>query len=590
MLTPSLRARRVAAPTPLQGATPTARQSRFRGVTRSAVALAAAFLLPVAALLLPFAANAQPADLVVTNAKVATLDAASTMAQALAVRDGKNVAVGTAAQVGALQGAGTRTVDAGGRTLIPGLIDSHMHAVRAALSYSTEVNWIDAGTIAEAMARIRAAAARARPGGWLIVAGGWTEQQFAERRRPTMAELQEAAPDNPVYVQLFYEAVVMTPKALEALGVPAGSLPAGMKAPPEGTDGGPGWMAGDIVGISALFDKLPKPTYDDNLAGTRAFFSELNRLGVTGLVDPGGFSIAPSQYAALFELWRQKALTVRVAYSIFAQKPGAELEEFRDLTQMLPMGFGDDMLRFNGLGERLTIGMYNNNFPNDATREKFYELIKWAATRKMTVTIHWLENSSVDHLLGLYERLNREVPITSLRWSIAHLDDASPETLTRMKALGMGWTMQDAMYFQGDRALKTRGEAARRMPPIGTALRAGVNLGAGTDAHRVASYNPFVAIRWMLDGKTVSGQPTRGPDETPTREQALRLYTAGSAWFSFDEAKRGTLEVGKLADFAVLDQDVFTVPLERIGKTVSLMTVVGGKVVYTAAPFGAAPH
>ncbi|MET3465880.1 amidohydrolase [Variovorax atrisoli] len=544
----------------------------------SAAAIAASLLLTVAA-------QAQPADLVVTNAKIATLDAAGTMAQAIAVRDGRIVAVGSAAQMGAFTSPATRTVDAGGRTVVPGLIDSHMHAVRAALSYSTEVNWIGAGTIAEAMARIRTAAANARPGGWLIVAGGWTEQQFAERRRPTLAELQEAAPNNPVYVQLFYEAVVMTPKALEALGVAPGTLPAGMKPTP---DGAPGWMSGDIVGISALFDKLPKPTYDDNVAGTRAFFTELNRLGITGLVDPGGFSIAPSQYAALFQLWREKALTLRVAYSVFAQKPGAELQEFRDLTQMLPMGFGDDMLKFNGLGERVTLAMYNNNFPDEAAKAKFYELVKWAAMKKMAVTIHWQENGSVDHLLGLYEKLNAEVPIRDLRWSIAHLDDASPETLARMKALGIGWTMQDAMYFQGDRALAVRGEAARRMPPIGTALRAGVNIGAGTDAHRVASYNPFVALQWMLDGKTVSGKAMRGADETPTREQALRLYTQGSAWFSFDEGRRGTLEVGKLADFAVLDQDFFSVPLERIGKTTSLMTVVGGRVVYAARPFAAA--
>lgn len=549
-----------------------------------AVALASLAAL-AASLLLPVAAKAQPADLVLTNAKIATLDAGGATAQALAVRDGRIVAVGNAAQMRALSGPATRKVDAGGRTVIPGLIDSHMHAVRAALSYSTEVNWIGAGTIAEAMARIRTAAASARPGGWLIVAGGWTEQQFAERRRPTLAELQEAAPGNPVYVQLFYEAVVMTPKALEALGVPAGTLPAGMKASP---DGAPGWMTGDIVGISALFDKLPKPIYDDNLAGTRAFFTELNRLGVTGLVDPGGFSIAPSQYAALFALWREKALTLRVAYSVFAQKPGAELQEFRDLTQMLPMGFGDDMLKFNGLGERVTLAMYNNNFPDEAAKAKFYELVKWAATQRLAVTIHWQENGSVDHLLGLYEKLNAEVPLKDLRWSIAHLDDASPETFARMKALGIGWTMQDAMYFQGDRALAVRGEAARRMPPIGTALRAGVNVGAGTDAHRVASYNPFVALQWMLDGKTVSGKAMRGADETPTREQALRLYTAGSAWFSFDEGRRGTLEVGKLADFAVLDQDFFTVPLERIGKTTSLMTVVGGRVVHAAQPFGAA--
>ncbi|MGN8082209.1 amidohydrolase [Variovorax sp. 22077] len=544
----------------------------------SAAAIAASLLLTVAA-------QAQPADLVVTNAKIATLDAAGTMAQAIAVRDGRIVAVGSAAQMGAFTSPATRTVDAGGRTVVPGLIDSHMHAVRAALSYSTEVNWIGAGTIAEAMARIRTAAANARPGGWLIVAGGWTEQQFAERRRPTLAELQEAAPNNPVYVQLFYEAVVMTPKALEALGVAPGTLPAGMKPTP---DGAPGWMSGDIVGISALFDKLPKPTYGDNIAGTRAFFTELNRLGITGLVDPGGFSIAPSQYAALFQLWREKALTLRVAYSVFAQKPGAELQEFRDLTQMLPMGFGDDMLKFNGLGERVTLAMYNNNFPDEAAKAKFYELVKWAAMKKMAVTIHWQENGSVDHLLGLYEKLNAEVPIRDLRWSIAHLDDASPETLARMKALGIGWTMQDAMYFQGDRALAVRGEAARRMPPIGTALRAGVNIGAGTDAHRVASYNPFVALQWMLDGRTVSGKAMRGADETPTREQALRLYTQGSAWFSFDEGRRGTLEVGKLADFAVLDQDFFSVPLERIGKTTSLMTVVGGRVVYAARPFAAA--
>jgi len=542
----------------------------------SAAAIAASLLLTVAA-------QAQPADLVVTNAKIATLDAAGTMAQAIAVRDGRIVAVGSAAQMGAFTSPATRTVDAGGRTVVPGLIDSHMHAVRAALSYSTEVNWIGAGTIAEAMARIRTAAANARPGGWLIVAGGWTEQQFAERRRPTLAELQEAAPNNPVYVQLFYEAVVMTPKALEALGVAPGTLPAGMKPTP---DGAPGWMSGDIVGISALFDKLPKPTYDDNVAGTRAFFTELNRLGITGLVDPGGFSIAPSQYAALFQLWREKALTLRVAYSVFAQKPGAELQEFRDLTQMLPMGFGDDMLKFNGLGERVTLAMYNNNFPDEAAKAKFYELVKWAAMKKMAVTIHWQENGSVDHLLGLYEKLNAEVPIRDLRWSIAHLDDASPETLARMKALGIGWTMQDAMYFQGDRALAVRGEAARRMPPIGTALRAGVNIGAGTDAHRVASYNPFVALQWMLDGRTVSGKAMRGADETPTREQALRLYTQGSAWFSFEESQRGTLEPGKLADFAVLDRDFFSVPVGEIGKTVSLLTVVGGKPVYAAGPFG----
>jgi predicted amidohydrolase YtcJ len=555
----------------------------FRNVT-PLLGAAAAF---VCAIFVSVAAHAQSADMIITNAKIATLDAGSTMAQAMAIGGGKVLAVGSGAQMQRFASASTRTVDAGGRTIIPGLIDSHMHAVRAALSYSTEVNWIGVNTIPQAMARLREASAQTRPGTWLIVAGGWTEMQFAEGRRPTQAEVQAAAPDNPVYIQLFYASVLMNPKALAALNLTPETLPAGSALERDAAGTPTGWMSGSIVSISALFDKLPKPTYEDNLTGSKQFFTELNRLGVTGVVDPGGFSIAPAQYAALQQIWREKALTVRVAYSLFAQNIGAELAEFRNLTQMLPMGFGDDMLRFNGIGERITGGMYNNNAPDAAAREKFMEVARWAAKQKLTVTIHWFENSSVHHLLDMYEQINRETPITGLRWSIAHLDAGTPETFARMKALGMGWTLQDAMYFASDRMIEARGEEAKRMPAVVTALRSGLTVGAGTDAHRVASYNPFVALQWLLDGKSVSGKTTRGPDELPSREMALRLYTTHSAWFSFDEAKRGTLEVGKLADFAVLDQDYFSVPVDRVSKTTSLMTVVGGKVVYAGKGFEA---
>jgi predicted amidohydrolase YtcJ len=246
------------------------------------------------------------------------------------------------------------------------------------------------------------------------------------------------------------------------------------------------------------------------------------------------------------------------------------------------------MLRFNGLGERITGAMYNNNAPDAAAKDKFREIIRWAAKQGLTVTIHWQEDKSVHHLLDLYDEVNKETPLAPLRWSIAHLDNTSPQTLARMKALGIGWTMQDAMYLGGDRIVAQVGEAARSMPPLVTALRMGVHVGAGTDAHRVASYNPFVALQWMLDGKTVGGLSTRGPDETPSREDALRLYTVGSAWFCFDETRRGTLEAGKLADFAILDRDFMSVPVEQIGATASLLTVVGGKVVYAADAFSSA--
>src|SRR6185295_13127484 len=277
-------------------------------------------------------AYAQKADLIVTNAKIVTLDSASTIAQALAVRDGKIVAVGGNDAMEGLIGPATRRVDAGGRTIIPGLIDSHIHAVRAGLTYATEVNWIGAKTIGEALERLRQAA-KARPASWIIVAGGWSELQFAEKRRPTLAEVMSAVPDNPAWIQLFYSAVLITPRAQQALAISADQLPAGFTAERAASGEVTGWFNGSIVSISALFDRLPRPTFEDNVAGTRQFFTELNRLGITGVVDPGGFSIYPSHYAALQKLWRDKSLSVRVAYSLFAQNVGAEFEEYKNLTQ-----------------------------------------------------------------------------------------------------------------------------------------------------------------------------------------------------------------------------------------------------------------
>jgi predicted amidohydrolase YtcJ len=306
------------------------------------------------------------------------------------------------------------------------------------------------------------------------------------------------------------------------------------------------------------------------------------------VIDPGGFNMAPRDYLPLFRVWQDHELTVRVAYSLFAQRRGAELEDFQSLTQLLPMGFGDDLLRFNGIGESVTWAMYNNDNPTEADKAKLAEVARWAAERRMALTIHWSNEKSVGHLLEVFERVNRDVPIGGLRWSIAHLNDATPATLDRMKALGVGWLMQDAMYFSGETFIKERGaEAARRTPPIGTGMRIGVPIGAGTDAHRVMSYNPFAALQWMLDGKTIGGTPMRGPEETPTREEGLRLYTLGSAWFAFDEGRRGSLEVGRLADLAVLSEDYLSVPVEKVGRIESLLTMVGGRVVYAVGAFQA---
>ena len=532
-------------------------------------------------------ASAQAPDTILINGKIVTLDSRSTVAMGLAVTDGRITATGSTDDVRKLAGPSTRVIDLRGRTVIPGLIDSHLHAIRAALSFSTEVNWIGARSLEEGLGRIRAAARAMKPGSWLIVAGGWNVQQFEENRRPTQAELTAVAPNNPVYVQLGYGWAMLNPLAHKALGLTNESdLPPGGRFERDSNGALTGAVTGAQNAIVALFDRLPRPTFAQQVEGTKAFFRELNRLALTGVVDPGGNNLTAPDYEALFKVWRDKAMTVRVAYTLNGQTPGKEFEELRDLTGLLPMGFGDDMLRFNGLGERITVAMNNNNAPSQVDKDAYYRIVRWAADRGMSLTMHWGNDASVDHLLSIFERVNAEIPIAPLRWSIAHLNDASDASLRRMKALGVGWTMQDAMYFGGEQFLKQAGaDAAKRTPPLETARKMGVVVGAGTDAHRVASYNPFTALQWLLDSKTVGGVVMRGAEEIPSRIDALKFYTLGSAWFSFDEDTRGSLDVGKLADLAVLSADYLTVPVEKIGSLESVLTMVGGKVVYTSGPF-----
>jgi hypothetical protein len=526
-------------------------------------------------------ASAQSAETILVNGKILAVDAAFSTHEALAIRDGRIIALGRSGEMKKLAGPATRTIDLAGRTVIPGLIDSHMHATRAALSFSTEVNWIGAHSLADALNRLRQAAAAAKPGAWLIVVTPpATLEAFSERRRPTQAELVAAAPNNPVYVQLAYGWGLMTPLGFKALNIRGDAdLPAQNRMERDASGNPTGVITGNLV---EFFERLPKPTFEQQVEGTRAFFRELNRLGLTGVVDPGGNNVTPREYEALFKVWRSGQLTIRVAYSLCGMTDGHEFEEYQNYLAMMPQGFGDDMLRFNGLGERITWAMNGiDGTPSEEDKAKYYEIVRWAARRGLTVTMHWNGERNVDELLGIFERVNAEVPIAPLRWTIAHLNDASPRTLQRMKALGVGWTVQDAMYNSGDEVVRRSGpDAARRMPPLVTAKNIGVPIGAGTDAHRVSTYNPFTVLQWLLDGRTASGAAVRGAEEAPSRADALRYYTLGSAWVSHDDDERGSLEVGKWADLAVLSSDYMTVPVEQIGGIESLLTMVRGRIVY----------
>jgi predicted amidohydrolase YtcJ len=537
--------------------------------------------------LLTGAASAQTADTILFNGKILTVDKDFSVKQALAIGQGRVLASGTSAAMKKLAGEKARMIDLGGRTVIPGLTDGHIHGIRAALTFGTEVNWIGVPTLKEALEKIRQAAQAQKPGSWIVVAGGWTEEQFEEKRRPTVAEVAAAAPDNPVYIQHLYDWLLLTPKAMAALNIrDDADITPGGKFERDSSNNPTGILAGNGNTLGKIFDKLPKPTLDQQVDGSRQFFREMNSLGITGIVDGGGVSMYPANYQAVFKLWRDKQLTVRVAYHLCAPTPGSELKDLQNLTQLLPPGFGDSMLHFNGPGEILIWADWTDGDITPDGKAKLYDLLRWAAGKGYTIQLHWNPERTVHDLLDVIEAVNDEYPVRDLRWAVLHLYGASEDSLKRMKPLGLIWGVQDGLYFGGERLQREVGvEAALQLPRIATAFKLGLNVTAGTDAHRVSSYNPFVALQWYLDGTTIGGTQTRGDAEAPSRRQALEMYTRNSAYAANDDDKRGTLEAGKLADLAVLSSDYLTTPVKEIGKIKSVLTMVGGNVVYSAAPF-----
>lgn len=537
-------------------------------------------------------AHAQATDTVLINGKIITLDGKSSVVQALALRGDRILDVGSNEDVRKRADANARVIDLGGRTVIPGMTDSHIHALRAGLTYSSEVSWIGVPSLAQGLNLIREAARNSRPGTWIKVGGGWTDMQFQEKRGPTVEEISAAAPGYPVYVQRLYNTAWVSPEGIKAMKLtPDSVIPSG-----KAERGADGKLTGVFTGGNAVYNflvaKTASPNFEAQVEGTKKYFRELNRLGLTGINDVTGGGMHPVHYRPVQYLWRHHAMTLRVAFHFQSNARGHELADFKNYAQFTPQGFGDDMLRFAGIGEALTRGMYDGSTvglifnPTDKDREEFYQAAKWAAENGMTVHQHAATDNAASQILDIYERINKETPITSLRWQITHIEDATDKTLERMKALNMGWSVQDRLLYAGPIFLKVLGpKAALRAPPIKTGLKMGLMVAAGTDSDQVAPYNPFVSLRWLLDGKAIDGTPMRGPDETPNREEALRMYTINSAWFSFDETKRGSLEPGKYADLAVLSDDYMTVPVEKVGELHSLLTMVGGHPVYAEGPF-----
>jgi predicted amidohydrolase YtcJ len=541
------------------------------------------------------AALAQSADMILTNGKIITQDEKSSIAAALAIRDGNIAAVGTDDAIKKLAGSKTVTVDLGGRTVIPGLIDSHTHSIRSALTFAVETDWSGIKTLDEGL-KIIADAARAKPGAWIVVAGGWHENQTKEQRGPTSAELAKAAPDNPVYVQHLYDYAVLNPKGMALLEIDSDAKVApGGKLVRDADNKPTGVVHGNLVTFNTLFARVSKTSFEGEVESTKAYFKALNGVGLTGILDAAGGGMPPQAYEPLFKLAERKQLSMRVGFYLNSIIAGKEAANLKDIVGHVPATFADDKLTFIGVGEVLVWGMHDGpaglrkDFtPKPGATDMLREIAVWAAEGKRRLQIHASSDSAASQILDIFEEVNAKTPIGDLRWMIAHIENATPQTLQRMKKLGMGWAVQDRLYFEGDVWPRVMGnEAATQAPPISEGLKAGLILAAGTDGPRLSPYNPFVTLEWLVTGKTVKGASIRTKQYSATREQALRMHTFNSAWMAGDETKRGTLEPGKWADLVVLSADYMTVPENDISKIKALMTIVGGKVEYAAAPFAA---
>ena len=544
--------------------------------------------------------SAQPtagADLILFNGRMATQDARRSFAAAVAIRAGRFVAVGTDAEVMAYRGEQTQVIDVGGRTVIPGLNDSHMHPIRGGLNYTMELRWDGVPSLADALRMLRAQAQKTPPPQWVRVVGGWTEFQFAEHRMPTLDEINAVAPDTPVFVLHLYDRAFLNRAALRAVGYtkdtpdpPGGEIQRDKAGNPTGLL----IAQPNATILYATLAKGPKLSPEEHMSSTRLLMRELNRFGLTSVIDAGGgFQQYPEDYAVMTALHEQGLLTLRFAYNLFTQKPKEELHDFRTWTTMTRPSAGDDYFRVNGAGEMLVYSAADfEDFLQPrpemppTMESDLKAVVQLLAEHRWPFRLHATYDETIGRALHVFEEVNRAVPFSDVHWFFDHCETLSDRNIERIKALGGGIAIQHRMAYQGEYFVDRYGaQAAERTPPITKMLAMGVPVGAGTDATRVASYNPWVALYWLVTGKTVGGTTLYPEGNRLDRMEALRLYTVGSSWFSREEGTKGAMVPGQLADLAVLSADYFSIPEEQIKDLEAVLTMVGGTPVYGAGPF-----
>ena len=537
------------------------------------------------------------ADLILRNGRFTTLDTSNPSAGAVAVANGVFTAVGREEDVMPLADTSTSVIDLKGRRVLPGLIDNHCHMIRGGLSYNLELRWDGVRSLADAMAMLKRQVSITPPPQWVRVVGGFTEQQFAEKRLPTLAEINAIAPDTPVFILHLYDRALLNQAALRACGFnkdtptpPGGIIEHNAHGEPTGL-----FIANPTATILyGLVGKAPKLPIEYQINSTKHFMRELNRLGITGVVDAGGGSqYYPEDYAIITKLAAAGELTLRIAYNLFTQKPKGEKEDFLNWTASTRYQQGDDYFRHNGGGEMLVFSAadYEDFRVQRPTMPAQMESELEAVVRILTQKrwpwrLHATYDETIARSLDVFEKVNRDIPLDGLHWFFDHAETISDRSIDRIAALGGGIAVQHRIAYQGEFFVERYGaKAAESTPPIAKIIERGVKVSGGSDATRVASYNPWVTLSWLVSGKTVGGLSLYPVRNRLDRETALRMMTENVTWFSNEEGKKGRIQVGQFADLIVPDRDYFSCAEDEIADTTSELTIVGGRVVYGAGDF-----
>jgi predicted amidohydrolase YtcJ len=536
-------------------------------------------------------------DLILYRGLFTTLDRGNPRANAAAIKDGVFTAVGQEEDVMPLAGPKTRTIDLKGSRVLPGLIDNHLHIIRGGLNFNMELRWDGVPSLADAMAMLKKQVAITPPPQWVRVIGGFTEHQFAEKRLPTIEELNGAAPDTPVFILHLYDRALLNGAALRAVGYTRDTPnPPGGEIIRDGAGNPTGLLLAkpNAAILYATLAKGPKLPFEYQLNSTRHFMRELNRLGVTGAIDAGGGSQNyPEDYAVIDKLAQDGQLTIRLAYNLFTQKPNAEKQDFLNWTKTSKYKQGNDYFRHNGAGEMLVYSAADfedfrqprPDMPPEMEGD-LEEVVRVLAENRWPWRLHATYDETISRALDVFERVNQDVPLDGLHWFFDHAETISDQSMDRIAALGGGVAVQHRMAYQGEYFVERYGfGAAESTPPFARMLEAGLPVSAGTDATRVASYNPWVSLAWLVTGRTVGGLRIYPQRNCLDRETALRMWSEKVTWFSNEEGRKGRIAVGQFADLIVPSKDYFSCSEDEIAGLSSDLTMVGGRIVYGAGDF-----